>query len=70
MAAPDHLCILEIDTTGPIENVSVRYVFCQNLSYSDLILCTEISFESFCSSDVSRSSLVFLKGEILTPKVV
>ena len=22
MAAPDHLCILVIDTTGPIENVS------------------------------------------------
>lgn len=22
MAAPDHLCVLEIDTTGPEENVS------------------------------------------------
>ena len=38
------------------------------ISYSDLILSPEICLKSFCSSDVSRSSFVFLRREILTPK--
>ena len=38
------------------------------ISYSDLILSYERCFGSFCLSDVSRSSPVFLKREILTPK--
>ena len=36
-------------------------------SFSDLNLCPETCLGSFCSSDVSRSSLVFLKRAILTP---
>ena len=35
--------------------------------YFDLILSPETCLGSFCSSDVSRGSLVFLKTEILTP---
>ena len=38
------------------------------ISYSDLTLSPETCLGSFCSSDVSRGSLVFLKREILTPK--
>ena len=40
------------------------------VSFSDLILCRETCLGSFGSSDVSRSSLVFLKKEILTPKLL
>ena len=46
----------------------VRYVFCQDFSYSDLILSPETCLGEFCSLDVSWNSLVFIKREILTPK--
>ena len=46
----------------------VRHIFCQKNSYPDPILSTETCLGNVCSSDVSRSSLVFLKREILTRK--
>ena len=48
-------------------NIDVRYVFYREY-FSDLILSPETCLGSFCSSDVSRRSLVLLKREILTPK--
>ena len=39
-----------------------------SFSYPILILSLETCLGSFCSSDVSRSSLIFLKREILTLK--
>ena len=38
------------------------------ISYFDLILSPETCLGSFCSADVSWSSVVFLRREILTPK--
>ena len=48
----------------------VRYVFCFKLSDPGLILSRETCLGMSCSSDMSRSSLVFLKREILTPKSI
>ena len=43
-------------------------MFFLKITYSDLILSPETRPGGFCSPDVSRSSLVFLEREILTPK--
>lgn len=43
-------------------------VYSVKIPYSDLILSPETCLGSFCSSDVSQGSVVFLKREILTPK--
>ena len=37
-------------------------------SYFDLILSPETCLGSFCSADMSQSSVIFLQKEILTPK--
>ena len=55
-------CLTPDDGTGmhifiPSENL-VRYVFFSRFSFSDLTLCPETCLGSFCSSDVSRSSLI------------
>ena len=47
---------------------AVRYVICKNIPIPDLILSPETCLGSFGSLEVSRSSLVFLQKEILTPK--
>ena len=55
------------DKTGPLNST---LCILSKISYLDLILSPKTSLGSFCSSDVSRSSLVFLKREILTPKPI
>ncbi len=49
---------------------TVRYSFSKIFSYPDLIMSIETRLGDVCSADVSRSSFVFLKREILTPKLL
>ena len=58
----DHCSIM---TLSDVQRGGTLYIL-SKISFSDLILCPETCLGSVCSSDVSRSSLVFLKRVILT----
>ena len=59
--APSTTCCNKCEVGAGMNSLS-------KISYTDLILSPETCLGTFCSSDVSQSSLVFFKREILTPK--
>ncbi len=61
---------MEWNGVGQYWGNDVRCIFCRTFSYPDLILNVETCPGNVRSSDVSRSSLVFLRREILIPKLL